>query len=176
MTANAMKEDGPICRQAGMDSYIAKPVRERDLYAVIAQVAAGRLALTEPATPLLAACGPASAEATRCIFDRQELMDRLDGAEDLVEKFISLFLDSVDGHLAELGEALGRDDVNEVFFRAHTVGGTAANVGAPQIRAIASKMEALAKRGTLTGVPELFRDLQLAFGDFQSVVGDAGKG
>jgi len=174
MTANAMKEDGPICRQAGMDSYIAKPVRERDLFAVIAQVAAGRLAQPEPAAP----SGPGAAPegSARSIFDRKELMDRLDGAEDLAEKFISLFLDSVNGHLAELGEALARQDVNEVFFRAHTVGGTAANVGAPQIRGIAAKLEALAKGGSLAGTPGLFRELQQAFHDFQAVVGAAGKG
>ena len=169
ITANAMKEDGPICRQAGMDSYIAKPVREKDLFAVIAQVAAAKAALSEPP--------PAPVQVdTNDVFDRQELLDRLDGSEELVQRFLSLFQESVAGHLAELIPALAREDVGQVFFRAHTIGGTAANIAAGQIRSIATQMEALAKANTLAGVPELCSDLQEAFKLFQVTVGTAGKG
>ena len=164
VTANAMKEDGPICRQAGMDSYIAKPVREKDLFAVIAQVAAAKDALEEPA------------QEDPAVFDRQGLMSRLDGAQDLVEKFLALFINSVAGHLVEMREALDREDVNAMYFRAHTVGGTAANVGAEQIRSIADKMEALTKAGSLSGVAALYSELQRAFSAFQRTVGAAGKG
>ena len=170
MTANAMKEDGDICRKAGMDSYIAKPVREKDLFAVIAKVAATMTPQPEPAA------GPVPVASARMVFDRQELLERLDGAEDLVDKFISLFLDSVAEHLAELKVALAREDLGEVYFRSHTVGGTAANIGAGQIRTIAAQMESLSKSGTLTGVPALFAELQQAFRLFQRTVAAGGKG
>jgi two-component system, sensor histidine kinase len=183
MTANAMKEDGPICSQAGMDSYISKPVRERDLYAVIAQVAAlrGSEPLVAPigikgADEADAAADAAQAADAKSIFDRQELLERLDGTEELVERFIFLFLDSVAGHLFELRGALDREDVNEVFFRAHTIGGTAANLGAGRIRTIAAQMEVLAKMGSLAGTWELFQELQEAFNVFQITVGSTGKG
>ena len=172
MTANAMKEDGPICRKAGMDSYVSKPVRERDLFSVIAQVAAEKVARSSAA---LSTPGAASGADTRDIFDRQELTDRLDGMEELVERFLSLFLDSVAGHLAELGQAIGRDDIGEVFFRSHTIGGTAANIAAGQIHSIAARMEAQAKNGSLAGVPALFGDLQEAFSLFQAIVGMPAK-
>ena len=87
-------------------------------------------------------------------------MVRLDGAEELVQRFVSLFLTSVAGHLTELNVALARGDVSEVYFRSHTVGGTAANLGAPQIRYIATQMEALSKSGSLAGVPDLYADLE----------------
>jgi len=38
MTANAMKEDKAICEEAGMDSYIPKPILAEDVYAVIHRV------------------------------------------------------------------------------------------------------------------------------------------
>ena len=174
MTANAMKEDGPICRQAGMDSYIAKPVRERDLFTVIAQVAAEKSARLEAAT--CPGAGTPEDEDTRGVFDRQELLDRLDGTEELVERFLTLFLDSVAEHLVGLSQALSRRDVSEVFFRAHTIGGTAANVGAGQIRSLAERLEAMAKTGSLEGAPELGCGLQEAFRLFQATVGTAGKG
>jgi two-component system, sensor histidine kinase len=174
MTANAMKEDGPICRQAGMDSYIAKPVRDKDLYAVIAQVAAAKAELQERAAETARAA--AEVEVDLEVFNRQELLDRLDGGEDLVEKFLVLFQESVTGHLAELGGALVRGDLGEIFFRAHTVGGTAANLGAGQIRVLASQIEAAAKSGSLAGVPALYAELQGAFQLFQKSVGAGGKG
>jgi two-component system, sensor histidine kinase len=173
MTANAMKEDGEICRQAGMDSYIAKPVREKDLFAVILQVATaggGRPG------PVGSPTQDGTSHGARFVFDRQELLDRLDGAEDLVEKFISLFLESAAEHLCELESALAREELGEVFFRCHTVGGTAANIGAGQIRSIAAQMESMSKSGSLDGLPALFAELREAFSAFQRTVGADGKG
>jgi HPt (histidine-containing phosphotransfer) domain-containing protein len=76
----------------------------------------------------------------------------------------------------ELSQALSRGDVTEVYFRAHTIGGTAANVGAGQIRSLAERLEAMAKTGLLEGGAELGSGLQEAFRLFQATVGAAGKG
>ena len=38
MTAHAMKGDRELCLQAGMDGYIAKPIRAQELYDLIAQL------------------------------------------------------------------------------------------------------------------------------------------
>lgn len=43
LTAMAMKEDREKSRQAGCDGYIAKPLRYRELYAVIDALLAGQL-------------------------------------------------------------------------------------------------------------------------------------
>ncbi|GFO69739.1 hypothetical protein GMLC_33180 [Geomonas limicola] len=169
MTANAMKEDITICREAGMDSYLAKPVRERDLCAVIAQVAGQVL------EPALQAEPRGAQDQAPCVFDRDDLLARLDGAEALVDRFVGMFVESVSGHLLELDAALHREDLAEVYYRAHTVGGTAANVGALQIRALASRMEQIAKEGSLEGVPALFSALQQAFVDFQTEVAPVGE-
>ena len=41
MTANAMEGDRDRCLQAGMNDYIAKPIRQADLLAVIRRVTSG---------------------------------------------------------------------------------------------------------------------------------------
>lgn len=157
-----------------MDSYIPKPVREKELHAVIAQVAASRG--PDQVSVLPEASEPSRSQDLAAVFDRQGLLERLDGTEELVERFIGLFLTSIDEHMEELGTALDRKDLDGVFFRSHTVGGTAANVGAGQIRALATRMEALAKSGTLDGVPALYVELQGAFDAFKSVVAVPEKG
>jgi HPt (histidine-containing phosphotransfer) domain-containing protein len=58
-----------------------------------------------------------------------------------------------------------------VNFRAHTIAGTAANMGALRMREISKQMEALAKQGQGEQLPALFGDLQHAFAEFKAVTG-----
>ena len=51
MTAHAMKGDAERCRKAGMDGYLAKPVRPQDLYAIVDGCDAQ---LPAPSSPLVA--------------------------------------------------------------------------------------------------------------------------
>jgi CheY-like chemotaxis protein len=52
MTANAMQGDAEQCRAAGMDDYIAKPMRPDDLYTAISRVLESDLGQQPPATVL----------------------------------------------------------------------------------------------------------------------------
>jgi CheY-like chemotaxis protein len=49
MTAHAMKGDREECLAAGMDSYVVKPIRMRELQRVIDEVVGARLEETPPA-------------------------------------------------------------------------------------------------------------------------------
>ena len=170
MTANAMKEDEATCRQAGMDGYISKPVRERDIFAVVRGIAGAG----EP-TP---ACVPdpippppaAPAKLLRPdVFDRVELLERLGGEEALIDIFVEKFINGITEHLTRLDEAVRLEDTSTIHFRAHTISGTAANMGAPRIQKVAARMESLAKKGELAELLPLIGELQEAFATFKSV-------
>jgi len=172
MTANAMKEDVAICRQAGMDSYISKPVREKEIYAVIRKIATELegAPLPDHAPP------PEPADQELFVdFDRDDLLERLGGGEDVVGIFVDKFIAAVTEHLGCLGEALLHGDEATIHFRAHTIGGTAANMGAPRIRKIAARMESLAKGGDPERLSELYAQLQQAFAGFKNAALDAPK-
>ena len=189
MTANAMKEDEAICREAGMDSYISKPVREKEIYAVVRKIASvvGPSATSGPVVaPHMSetVAGPpesdpkaayAAAAVADCpdIFDRRELLERLGGEEALIEIFVDKFIVGVTDYLSNLGEALLLGDMEAIHFRAHTIAGTAANMGAPAIRSIAARLESLAKAGDRTELMPLYEKLQEAFAIFKTAVSRA---
>ena len=104
------------------------------------------------------------------IFNRNDLLNRLCGAEEAVGTVLSLFMESVSGHLAPLAEALRDGDVREVRFHAHAIAGVAANVGAERVGSVAAQMEHLARRGSLNGMPALLATLQASFMEFESLL------
>jgi CheY-like chemotaxis protein len=170
MTANAMKEDAEICQRAGMDSYLSKPVREKDLAAVIGKVASGMPDSAD--LPERECVSPVQSK----VFDRDELVMRLDGADALAEKFIAMFIESVNEIMPELEKAVRERDAAAAYFRAHTIAGSAANMAAGQIRDLAREMEALARSEEQETLPELFGKLKEAFGLFMRTVGDPLQG
>ncbi|UFS70609.1 ATP-binding protein [Geomonas sp. RF6] len=161
MTANAMREDVAMCREAGMDSYISKPVREGDVSEVILKVAAQGGAADGAAPDLSQA------------FNRAEFLCRLEGAEDYADTLLQMFLDGAMEQLAPLEAAIAAGDAAVVCFRAHTIAGSAANVSAPSIAEVAGRMEHLARKGVLPELPGLYRQLIDAFALFRAAAGIA---
>ncbi|TSK03831.1 MAG: response regulator [Geobacter sp.] len=169
MTANAMKEDVAVCREAGMDSHISKPVRERDLKSVIRKI-------TSEVTPAGPAAPPTAGEAkvpppskAPLDFDVEDLLDRLGGDQEMVGVFVDKFVSAVSEHLRLLGEALQNGDHETCYFKSHTIAGTAGNMGAVRMRNLAVEMEALAKAQQLGPLPGLYRQLQEAYAAFVAV-------
>lgn len=169
MTANAMKEDVEICSQAGMDSYISKPVRERDINVVIRKIAAE----AEVAPPPEEADTAGDLPCILADFDRRDLLERLGGDDGVVGIFVEKFNTAVAEHLDVLHEALLRGDYQTVHFRAHTIAGTAANMGAPKIRDLAARMELLAKAQDTETLGGLFEELLQAFAAFKTAAADS---
>jgi len=165
MTANAMKEDELICRQAGMDSYLSKPVREGDLCAVLKRVVARGGTVSAGAgveTP-----SPPQPEPGQ-LFDYADFVERLGGEEETAERFVELFTRGVAERLTALGEALKGADAAGVKFNAHTIHGSAANLGVPAIQELAAHIESLAADGKLPEVPALYAELGELFALFRS--------
>jgi two-component system, sensor histidine kinase len=162
MTANAMKEDQAMCSKAGMDSYLSKPVLEKDLYALLRAVAA-----LPPENEKPEPAAPRKEPEPSAIFDRPSLCERL-GGEEMVPRFLALFEKGMREHLVEFERELREKDTNALCRRAHTVKGMAANMSAPQITEIAAAMESEAMRGGLENAPVFLREMQQAFELFQN--------
>jgi PAS domain S-box-containing protein len=191
MTAYAMREDIEKCLQAGMDEHISKPFQQRAIYSVLRRQAGGNppVLAADPgpgsrgeknlreesvapeASGELSGESAAGAGDPEGVFDRAGLLARLCGAEEMVGKFLAMFRENFGRHLPELMAALDREEVNEVRFHAHSIVGMAGNIGAVQVRFLASRIEELSKAGALEGIAALAGELPGAFDTFNAAVG-----
>jgi len=124
LTALSRKEDRERCLAAGMDDYLAKPVRRMELDAAIERVMNGR---SMPAPIEKPAIGqPLDAEPARSggsPIDKSTLLAACDGDEALLKKMIQVFQTEAPRQLSAVESAIQRNDSSQLREVAHKLKG-----------------------------------------------------
>jgi CheY-like chemotaxis protein len=158
LTASAMAPDKERCLQAGMDDYLAKPVDLPQLAAVLAKWVRVSSPLhpdhPHPAT---------SIDPAPPTFDEESLLRRLMDDRPLASAVLNGFLEDAPKQLAQLRSRLQTSDGPGIYQRAHTLGGSAATVGAEALRAVALALETAAAENRLDSCPELLQQAEEEF-------------
>jgi two-component system sensor histidine kinase/response regulator len=147
MTAHAMKGDRESCLQAGMDGYLAKPVRFSDLEQTLATLSSGQPSARE------AALAPFS-------WNKAEALGRLGGDEDLLRELCQIFLEESPKILRKLRQALADGDAVAVMRAAHSLKGEVGYLGAGGASQAARQLEDMGRENKLTGAPETMISLE----------------
>jgi len=161
MTAGIESEDKPRCLSVGMDDYLAKPVKKDHLLSMLARwTSAGNSGPPGwPAVPL-----PTSEE----ILDLDTMADLRSlggeaGCEGLLEELFELFFEETASRLADLHAALRRADSHSVAFTAHTIKGSAAELGARRLVLACSDLVSMGVAGRLEGAGAMVREVEVEY-------------
>jgi two-component system sensor histidine kinase/response regulator len=95
------------------------------------------------------------------IFDKAVALERLEGDLDLLCELVQIFLDETPRLANALAEALATGDAKKVQQAAHSIKGSAANLGAMALFEQAQRIELLAREEDLERGEAEYAALQL---------------
>ncbi len=158
VTANAMQGEAQRCVERGMDGYLSKPLRLKELRAMLAKwlplggdLASIGTAQSAPAEPGSIAWN--SATLGRMVGDNPELQRRL----------LNKFVLNAARQVAAIGAAAAAGDIGTVADVAHGLKSAARTVGAPALGELCQRMETAGREGDAALCVALCRGLEPTF-------------
>jgi CheY-like chemotaxis protein len=144
MTANALPEDREACFEAGMNDYVAKPIRTEELGAALKRV-----------KPLANGDGGSDGVGYVSLDDGALGSLRELGGDEFLGEVIDAFLADAPQLIATLRSSLDSRTSEELRRAAHTLKSNGATLGAEEFAELCRTLEQRAKDGELDGASEL---------------------
>jgi PAS domain S-box-containing protein len=161
VTANAMKGDREKCLEAGMDDYIAKPVRSEEL----ADTLRRWVRQPEPTRESVACARSLPDEAIKSLAEISEGLAQLReelGAEVVVE-LIDTFIPDTRERMEALRRTVEQQDARAMGREAHALKGSYRNMGGRGMAALCERLETQGRAGEIAGADTILTQLQGGF-------------
>lgn len=155
MTAHAMTGDRQRCLAAGMDDYLSKPIRSRELYAKIAEVMERQTATPAGDSTIASADDP-----TGPAVHWEQAIEEMAGDEALLLDLAQTLVDDAPRLLLNIRRAVESKDPEEMRLAAHTIKGSVRPFAALRASEFAFRLENLARRGELASAPNVLEELE----------------
>ena len=162
LTAHALAGEREKCLAAGMDDYLAKPVRPDQLYVALEHWIPSTVPTPEsrPSVGIAPAASDDALDPTA--LDNLRKLQR-PGAPDFVSKVIESFLQDTPPRLAAVRDVVTRGAGEDLARMAHTLKGSSANLGARPMVQLCMELEALGHSEDLEDAVALVGKLEAEF-------------
>jgi signal transduction histidine kinase/DNA-binding response OmpR family regulator/HAMP domain-containing protein len=158
MTAHAMRGYRKMCLKAGMDDYIAKPLKRDELLAVVE-----KWAFLRTECRLRNEEEPDGFNDTDTPLDIEQSLKELGGDKDFLAEVLNNFLKDVRIRIRTLKQSIAAGDRETTEKEAHKIKGGASNLAAKTLSEIASELETVAGSGALENAPGILGNLEKEF-------------
>nr|MBF0223011.1 response regulator [Desulfobulbaceae bacterium] len=157
MTANAMKGDREKCIEAGMDDYIAKPLKKIAIADMIDRWLSAEQDVTDSKPT---ATETANEPSTEPPLDLERAIQEFEGQREVVIEIIDEFLLDVRKQLETMTQAVAEGDLEIITREAHSIKGGARNITAEPMATAAAVLEDAGKSGEVENVGRALEKLE----------------
>ena len=167
MTATVRAEERELCFQSGMNGFLGKPFKRKDLIPLLrSQLRAAPQAAAAKWQPSLRGDRPIGGESE--IMDYKAAVETFLGDESTVRRLLGEFLERSGKRLAALESAVARADGETVRFEAHAIKGGALNLCAKRLGDAARQLEESGREGRIADAARNLQDLQRALNELSA--------
>ncbi len=92
--------------------------------------------------------------------DMEDTMERLGGDRELLSELFQVFIEEAPLKVADIEQALGKEDYQLAMKRAHALKGSSAAIGALLSRDLCFELEKAARSQDLPGMRKYFEDVR----------------
>ncbi len=151
VTAHAMQGDREKCIAAGMDDYLSKPIRPKDVRDMIERWGNK----INPETKMKPENILPDLAADETPVDMDRILDLTDGNDDSLRELIEMYLKQTGKQFEQLRMAVSLGDADALRRVAHSCAGASATLGMTHLVPRLRELEKLGTAGTLTGTQEI---------------------
>jgi signal transduction histidine kinase/CheY-like chemotaxis protein/HPt (histidine-containing phosphotransfer) domain-containing protein len=159
MTADVMNDDRERCTQAGMDGFVAKPVRAESLLEVLTDGAPGAAATADDAAGAADAEGPTLDRAAVA-----NLVETLGDDDEAIGEIVGTYVESAPALIESMLTAARASDAEGLGFAAHTLKSSSAIVGAMRISRSCALLEQQSRAHILDGAVDRVLQIEAMYG------------
>jgi PAS domain S-box-containing protein len=160
MTAHATKSDRERCLQLGMDDYIAKPFRRKELLNIVSKWFNSTAKPGQFLQPDLTMDSAVGGDAP---MNFAQACEEFEGDKDFLMDILTGFLDAAGTQIDTIHQAISDGDAEKVWKEAHSMKGGAANLTAENLSRTALNLETMGKSEDLKGCREALGRLKIEY-------------
>ncbi len=159
MTAHALKGDRERCLGAGMDNYVAKPIRAEELFQAIETIFSDYQQYSPAAGP-------------REVVNWGEALKTAQGNQNLLKSLMEAALVEFPQRMAAIRNAVAGGNQADLRLAAHTLRGSLRYFGANQASEYAAKLEDMGRKGEIEESEAVLDNLEAEIAEVTSMLAD----